>query len=364
MESTRVHVLTRGFASPNGRAFLFPLHVHRRKLSDIGISVRCFTGHAPELSDCDALIVDSRFYSPRWAADAEAALDELSSLAESVDALLWFDISDSTGWLQSQVLPFVTLYCKAQLLRDRNAYLQAVYGNRIWADYYHGAQGVEDDEPVWSRPVDAPDHLEKLRVSWHSGLADYSLWGPARMALRKYVPFDGLLRYPTRFTPAERRRTVSLACRFGANYPRETVCYQRRRIREILKRHVPTRKLGRRAYLEEMKTAKVVVSPFGFGEITLKDFEAFLCGAALLKPDMSHMETWPDLFRGGETMFAHRWDMSDLEDVLDAVLSDDTARERVAAAGQNEYRRHIAGETGAEEFCHRFKGLIDSALAA
>ena len=64
-----VHILTKGFASPNGIAFLFPLHVHRRRLADIGLRFRCFTRLAPEITACDALIIDSRFYSRRWTRD-------------------------------------------------------------------------------------------------------------------------------------------------------------------------------------------------------------------------------------------------------------------------------------------------------
>jgi len=36
----RVHLLTRGFATPNGRAFLFPLVVHRRALAQAGLDIR------------------------------------------------------------------------------------------------------------------------------------------------------------------------------------------------------------------------------------------------------------------------------------------------------------------------------------
>ena len=39
-----------------------------------------------------------------------------------------------------------------------------------------------------------------------------------------------------------------------------------------------------------------MVSPFGFGEITLKDFETFLSGSVLVKPNMSHMETYPNFY--------------------------------------------------------------------
>ena len=42
---------------------------------------------------------------------------------------------------------------------------------------------------------------------------------------------------------------------------------------------------------------KVVISAFGLGEIILKDFETFLTGGMLMKPDMSHMETWPNFMK-------------------------------------------------------------------
>ncbi len=362
--ATQVHILTPGFTSPNGVAFLFPLYVHRSRLSDLGIRFRCFTRHAPQVADCDALIIDSRFYLHRWARDERAALDEIAGYAERVGVVLYVDPSDSTGWLQSQVLPFVTRYCKPQLLKDRAAYLHPHYGDRIYADYYHRAFGVEDDEPVASRPVASADELAKLRVSWHSGLADHSLWGPARTGLRRHLPFDGLLAFPRSFTPVRRPRPVGVACRFGVAYERDTVAFQRRRIRETLRPRLPTQKLGRRAYFAEMRAARIVVSPFGYGEITLKDFEALLCGALLVKPDMSHLDTWPDLFRDGQTIAAHRWDLSDVEGVLDAMLADDARREEMAERGQAHYRHHIASERGYDEFCVRFREILDDAVRA
>lgn len=357
-----VHILTKGFASPNGIAFLFPLHVHRRRLAEIGVRFRCFTRHSTEVTDCDALIVDSRFYSHRWAHDESAALEELAAFAERVSAVLYFDISDSTGWLQTQVLPFVSRYYKAQLLKDRESYGRPFYGNRIYADYYHRKFGVVDEDPVTGKLVTGSEDLAKLRVSWNSGLADYSLWGPTVMGLRWRLPFDALLRFPRRFAPVDRPRPVPFSCRFGTGYARATVAYQRRRIREILGERVATGKLSRRAYLAEMRDCRAVISPFGFGEITLKDFEVLLAGALLFKPDMSHMETWPDLFRDGETMIAHRWDLSDLDATLGAILADDTRRQAIAERGQNAYRHHIASEAGYQDFCLRFRAMLDDAL--
>ena len=361
---TTVHILTKGFASPNGIAFLYPLHVHRRRLADIGIRFRYFSQRTAGITECDALVIDSRSYSRRWARDAGAAIDELSALAGQVQALLYFDTSDSTGWLQAQVLPIVSIYCKAQLLRDREAYCEAHYGNRIYADFYHRHCGVADEDPVTSMPVTRREDLRKLRVSWHSGLANYSLWGPTFGRLRRYLPVDALLCFPRSFTPVSRSRSVPFACRFGVTYARATVAYQRRRIREALGSRADTGKLRRRAYLAEMRDCRAVVSPFGFGEITLKDFEALICGALLFKPDMAHLETWPDFFRDGETMVAHKWDLSDLDAKLDSILADELRLRTIAENGQSAYRFHLASEAGYEDFCHRFHDIVRDALAA
>jgi hypothetical protein len=50
-----------------------------------------------------------------------------------------------------------------------------------------------------------------------------------------------------------------------------------------------------------MKINKLIFSPFGWGEINYGDFEGILSGDALVKPAMSHLQTWPELYVEGET---------------------------------------------------------------
>lgn len=359
----RINVLTRGFESPNGRAFLFPLVVHRRALAEAGLDIRIQTGPIDaQTTECDALFVDSRVFSPRWADEGDArVLADISALAERAP-IIWFDISDSTGWLQAQVLPLVRLYCKSQLLADRHEYTRAHYGNRIWADHYHRREGVNDNDPATPRIVDDTRLLDRLRVSWNSGLADYSLHGPARMALRARVPLDGLLRFPRRFTPPDAKRSIDFTCRMGINYARDTVSHQRRRIAALLADRMTTGKLGRRAFIREMRNARLVISPFGFGEITLKDFEATLCGAALLKPDMSHLETWPNLFRAGETIVTHKWDLSDFLDRVDEVPDRADELQTIAHNAQMAYRDSLSGPGAANGFVTHLAAIVDAAL--
>ena len=65
----------------------------------------------------------------------------------------------------------------------------------------------------------------------------------------------------------------------------------------------------KKEYRKNMYESKFVVSPFGCGEICYRDYETFMAGAALIKPDMSHLETWPNLYIPNETYFPISWDI-------------------------------------------------------
>jgi hypothetical protein len=84
-------------------------------------------------------------------------------------------------------------------------------------------------------------------------------------------------------------------------------------------------------YYEELRSSRICVSPFGYGEICWRDFEAVLMGSLLVKPDMSHLRTEPDIFIPGETYVPVRWDFSDLEETCARYLEDREARERITA---------------------------------
>ena len=153
---------------------------------------------------------------------------------------------------------------------------------------------------------------------------------------------------------------MDVNARFSTRYSRDTVAYQRKLVQERLARiGVPTEKLPRPRYMRELGSSKVAVSPFGWGEPSYRDYEAVLSGAMLLKPDMSHVETWPDLYVSGETYLPFRWDCSDLEAVLGDALHDEKWR-RIARRAQEVYRWHLFGREGREAFCRRVVDMVES----
>ena len=48
-------------------------------------------------------------------------------------------------------------------------------------------------------------------------------------------------------------------------------------------------------------------------KLHLKDFETFINGSILLKPEMSHMLTWPNFYIENKTYIKFSWRINDLK---------------------------------------------------
>lgn len=356
-----VNILIPELTDQNIRAFVAPMIAARRRIEDLGLKLHYHHAAGPSLADCDVLILCSSYWRGPWQKHREKAVAQFAAWSEQVPVTLLFDRSSTTGTVQRDVMPFVRRYYKTSLLRDRSHYLRSLYGQRLFADYYHREFAVEDEEPILVPALREQSELDKLRVSWSTALADYSLFGPRRSALYRYLRWDGLMSASTRFHAPDASRPVDVSCRMGMRYRHETVAYQRRRMAEILDRYKRNDRVSKSKYFSELRSSKIVASPFGYGEINYKDFETFLSGALLLKPDMSHLETYPDLYEDGVTYVAHRWDLADVQEKIDSLLRDERTRLEISTAGQERYRSATAGRAARESFARYFGGLLDEA---
>lgn len=80
-------------------------------------------------------------------------------------------------------------------------------------------------------------------------------------------------------------------------------------------------KLSPEDYYNTMYNSKIVLAPFGYGEMAPRDVEAVMFGSILLKPDMSHLESAPMWYEDGKTYISCKHDFSDLEEKVDYILS-------------------------------------------
>lgn len=265
--------------------------------------------------------------------------------------LVWLDTSDSTGTTVFDVLPHVDLYLKKQLLKDVAQYATGHYNQRVFCDFYHRQFGICDPEPCWRQPLDLC-HARKLRTAWNILIGD--IWN------------DSTPHHCYHFAPGSRARKYDLSYRGSRSYT-PTVSFQREKVFEMVgarsdlcfpgSDHI----INHRCYMQQLAESRCVVSPFGWGEICWRDAECWISGCTLIKPDMSHLSTWPDYFIPHETYVPFSWDFADFGEILSGVRS--AAYLEVAATGQEVYRRSIS-RAGMEAFISHFIGVLNEVTGA
>jgi hypothetical protein len=304
----------------------------------------------------DTLIMMRQFIKPD-----RVDLELLRKLRAKYKRLVYFHDDAGGGIPRLEVLPHVDLLYSKALFRDRSLYKRELYGKELYSDYYHAKYGVEDPDPKQRAVAEDQAQLAKLRLSWNIGVGDYpreKLRQRAGVACARIFGPRAARFFYTRKKPVEdpagaNTGRVDVHARILLT-GRPSIAYQRRLIMERIAGD-PRFLVGeapQKRYNQELTASKIVLSPFGWGELCLRDFEAVRAGGLLMKPAMEHLETWPDVFLPGETYVPFSWDAEDLPEKAGEYLGDTAKRLRIARAA---WRRYKAQLDGLEE---RFESII------
>jgi hypothetical protein len=210
--------------------------------------------------------------------------------------------------------PHIHLYLKKSIFRDRQDYLRPRRGDTNLTEYYGDLYGIAQDPVDWQVPASM---LDKLRL---------------------FPNFLTHGRFATAFTqgqmPPRAGRRIDVQSRLGSKggawYAAMRADAQAR-IEAIDGLTLsPPGKLDLPAFMAELENSRLCFSPFGYGELCWRDIEAFQTGAVLVKQDMSHLQTLPDLYEPGVTYLPVAWDFSDLETVVRGALADEARMETIA----------------------------------
>jgi len=243
-----------------------------------------------------------------------------------VGCLDWFAPTDLRN--AARMNPLVDFYVKKHLLRDRTRYGRPTQGDTNLTDHYSRRFNLPKPERRFDIP---PGFLDKL------------ILGPTFATAPMILP--ELLGAP----PQATGRIIDLHARFAVE---GTPWYRAMRaeaeaalddctgLRMLRGGGVPQSQ-----FIAELRMSKVCFSPFGYGEVCWRDYEAVAGGAILLKPDMGHIETDPDIFVPWETYVPLAWDLSDLNDTLERLLSDKALRARIARTAFDTLRDWLRSDT-------------------
>lgn len=280
---------------------------------------------------------------------AEARINLVRRIKNRANLVCWMDTADSTGTCLFDVLPYVDLYFKKQLLKDKEQYTKEFYCGRPYSDYYHKTLNIRDDKlNSVHYPIADKKYLHKLRVSWNIAFYD-RIGGKTWIYKHPFKLSDPLI--------SNMDFEKSIDVHYGGSNPiiyGDVVGYQRKKMLELITDLTDVthpdvyKKISREEYFEELKHSKSIASPFGWGECCLRDFEAFYNKAILLKPSMEHCITYPNLYQAYKTYLPINWDFSNFHQMLIDIKNG--KYDYIAELGQKEYIRYRIGDGAKSEF--------------
>ncbi len=311
-------------------------------LTELKLRVRFVQAHS--LHDIEALLARARcdivFLATSW----KDSLLETRRILERASArrdrprLVFLETSDPSSSPFFELLPHVDLFVKKQLLSPLARYRETPRGGLSFVDYLATAQGFDPGE--WHFGSTLPQELEhRVVLGWNLASARHLVADLVRSHLRRSILWS--------------TRSIDVHYRVGLSGDDDWYSFHRRQLHVALaplERHARVvRGVGRAAWVPrkrfgaELATARLAVSPFGWGEIADRDFHAVAYGCLLVKPDMSHLVTEPDVYQPGITYAPVRWDGSDLVDVCRRYLERPEEAERMGQAARQVYRDYLFG---------------------
>lgn len=271
--------------------------------------------------------VDAVVLMPSWREPVEALAAWCREVRGRPRAprVILLDYYAQTSSPHLPVADCVDLYVKRQVLRDRALYLRERRTGYVFSEFLERDLGW-DVGPWRFGSLLPPGATSRLIVGWslgvlrrHRRLAAAGGWAPwalrtidvnARLGLSSD---DVATEWYHRYRALVRERLEALAGRLSVSH---------------------SGRVSRRRYLVELLRSRVVVSPFGWGEVCFRDYEAVAAGCLLVKPSMAHLETRPDIYVDHETYAPVRWDLADLEEVVRRALEEPRRARRLAENGR------------------------------
>jgi hypothetical protein len=261
--------------------------------------------------------VDYIFLQTTWDKTAEQLRELMGKIRKAYPGakVVYLD------WFAPLSLPYAAIledevegYVKKNIFRNRSQYRLPVIGDTNLSDFYLPRKGVF--EPMVYFPV-SDSFLKKLVVGWNFALTPHL-----------YPYFLGK-------PPVQGDRPIDLHARFavkGSPWYQQMRSESRDAVQKLRGLNIASvGKLTYRKFIAEMRRSKVCFSPFGYGEVCWRDFEAAMCGSVLLKHDSSHVFSEPDLYRPEQTYVPLAWDLHDLPEKCERLLADPARRAELAA---------------------------------
>jgi hypothetical protein len=285
----------------------FPLFSHRKQLRQ---RFRLALNHLlikdvlkfPDslIKKYDLILIKISFKTPVY--QVKSILNRLYTTKGNAK-LVYFDGDDDACIQWPDILNYVDLYVKKSLFVDLKQYEKVFIGKNNLTDYVAHNYNVSFSDNII--PKSNPINLlliekiflgcnialdDKIQKLYQEGLGNPEILKDNDILCRLTIPDDWM------------------------GNLRKDITSQLQKISSQHKILIPDKRVPIEQYCNELSRSKISVSPFGYGEICWRDFESILFQCLLIKPDMSHIKTFPDIFVPYKTYVPIKWDFSDLNE--------------------------------------------------
>lgn len=324
------------FHDPNRISFsqVYPFIFYEDKLFEqYSIEVRCqpfsdlIEGKVGQLPQADIILLQPWFTTPPD--DLKRAFDTINNHNPHAELSFMDSYAHNDLRLAKYFPDDLKFYLKKSLFKDLDNYLKPRRGDTNLNEYYSDLYEVPATLIDFKTPKEI---LPKLRLSPNFFTAPHFL-----------EQFGNSV-------PPQKGRPLDVHARLGS---RGSPWYQAMRENSIKTiRSIPNVIISGETgiafpkYMEELRNARLCFSPFGYGELCWRDIEAIQTGATLIKQNMDHLQTLPNLYEADVTYLPIKWDFSDLEEVVQKALTDIALREHLA----NEAYQRIAHYINEDKF--------------
>jgi len=276
--------------------------------------------------------------------NVEYMINYIKNIKKNFSKVIYFDDSAAVSHILFFIVPLVDSYWVRGLLKNNNLYSESFYGGRTYSQYYNKTYNVED-ESTYLSPLNKDKFPSNIKIAWNIGIGCYptnkkSLLNiyydeikkiscfismlpsikPLYFLVNKYIK-EMIKVLSEEVSLSKKRKLVS--ARFSSKGYYNSIAFHRELVLKKIKKNKLYLK-GRKSrwdYIQECNYLYGILSPFGWGEICYRDFEAALGGNLLLKPSMDHIETWPNIYRE-DCYFKLDWDFSNL-DIINEIFSNE-----------------------------------------
>ena len=330
----KIHILVNNEARMLGLYYGFWnwFFIFKKELAELSIKVEFFYSMNEKFFEADHLFLNSRSIPT---INNRIDLVFLKKISAKNKNLYWFDMRDSAGTTQFEVLPYVKKYIKKQFYKTKDIYFQKIEGGRCYTDYYIKKNKIQDTEN-YNQELLTSGNISKLILGWNIGVAfffDYVNFSKIdyyieTIKFRYFKSNNYRMILPNYENWIEDSNKYDFFSLMNTNFSRNSVGFQRKMLKKILRDikkkedKIIEGRLSKKKYYLSLRNSKVSVGAFGWGEVCYREFEAIKSGTAFMTADMSNIETWPNIYHEDQTYLPYNFDFENLIDNLNRLVND------------------------------------------